>query len=284
MQATTSSGGSSNPSSSSNTTVAPPQARGSHNQTRHGAGRGADRVNQGGGKPCLFAILDRQSVEASANVITDDILVYSIGKEEHVEHLKIALQTLKENELYAIFSKCELWLQSVELSGHILKNHEKNYPTHDVELVAVVFALKIWRHYLYDEHSEVFTDHKGLHYIFKKKELNLRQRRWLELLKDYDLNILYHPGKANVVAYALSRKSMGVLAQLVVQRRTLGREIQKLTNDGIRLDETEEGGITACALAQSSLVANVKSKQDKDPYLVKLKEGVRNKEITTFTL
>ena len=86
----------------------------------------------------------------------------------------------------------------------------------------------------------MFTDHKSLQYIFEQKELNLRQRRWLELLKDYDINILYHPGKANVVADALSRKSMGVLAHLAVQRRSLGREIQKLANDGIRLDETEE--------------------------------------------
>nr|XP_033516013.1 uncharacterized protein LOC117280405 [Nicotiana tomentosiformis] len=77
---------------------------------------------------------------------------------------------------------------------------------------------------------------------------------------------------------------MGVLAHLAVQRRSLGREIQKLANDGIRLDETKEGGITAYALAQSSLVAHIKAKQDKDPYLVKLKEGVRNKEITVFTL
>nr|XP_033508034.1 uncharacterized protein LOC117273051 [Nicotiana tomentosiformis] len=87
-----------------------------------------------------------------------------------------------------------------------------------------------------------------------------------------------------MVADALSRKSMGVLAHLVVQRRTLGREIQKLANDGIRLDDTKEGGITAYALAQSSLVVHVKAKQDEDPYLVKLKEGVRNKKITAFTL
>jgi len=91
-----------------------------------------------------------------------------------------------------------------------LKNHEKNYPTHDLELAAVVFALKIWRHYLYRVNVDVFTDHKSLQYIFKQKELNLRQRRWLELLKDYDIDILYHPGKANVVANSLSRKSMGV--------------------------------------------------------------------------
>ncbi|WMV60292.1 hypothetical protein MTR67_053677 [Solanum verrucosum] len=86
-----------------------------------------------------------------------------------------------------------------------LKVHEKNYPTHDLELAAVVFALKIWRHYLYGVHVDIFTDHKSLQYVLTQKELNLRQRRWLELLKDYDLSILYHPGKANVVADSLSR-------------------------------------------------------------------------------
>ncbi|GJV78041.1 retrotransposon protein, putative, ty3-gypsy subclass [Tanacetum coccineum] len=92
-----------------------------------------------------------------------------------------------------------------------LKPYEVNYPTHDLELVAVVFALKIWRHYLYGEACDIFTDHKSLKYIFTQRELNMRQRRWLELLKDYDTNILYHPGKANVVADALSRKS-GMIA------------------------------------------------------------------------
>ncbi|XP_037474324.1 uncharacterized protein LOC119350746 [Triticum dicoccoides] len=79
-----------------------------------------------------------------------------------------------------------------------LKPYEQNYPTHDMELAAVIFALKIWRHYLYGEHCEIFTDHKSLKYIFTQKELNMRQRRWLELLKDYDVNINYHPGKANI--------------------------------------------------------------------------------------
>jgi hypothetical protein len=88
-----------------------------------------------------------------------------------------------------------------------LKEHEKNYPTHDLELAAVVFALKIWRHYLYGTKCTLFTDHKSLKYIFDQKELNMRQRRWLELLKDYDCDLLYHPGKANVVADALSRRS-----------------------------------------------------------------------------
>ncbi|GKC54672.1 putative reverse transcriptase domain-containing protein, partial [Tanacetum coccineum] len=87
-----------------------------------------------------------------------------------------------------------------------LKIHEKNYTTHDLELGAVVFALKIWRYYLYGTKCTVFTDHKSLQHILDQKKLNLRQRRWLELLSDYDCEIRYHPGKVNVVADALSRK------------------------------------------------------------------------------
>ncbi|WMV18591.1 hypothetical protein MTR67_011976, partial [Solanum verrucosum] len=85
-----------------------------------------------------------------------------------------------------------------------LKVHEKNYPTHDLELAAVVFTLKIWRHHLYEVHVDVFTDHKSIQYVFSKKDLNLRKRRWLELLKDYDMSVLYHPDKANIVADAVS--------------------------------------------------------------------------------
>ncbi|GJU33900.1 putative reverse transcriptase domain-containing protein [Tanacetum coccineum] len=84
-----------------------------------------------------------------------------------------------------------------------LKIHEKNYTTHDLELGAVVFALKIWRHYLYGTKRMVFTDHKSLQHILDQKELNMRQRRWLELLSDYDCEIRYHPGKANIVVDAL---------------------------------------------------------------------------------
>jgi hypothetical protein len=87
-----------------------------------------------------------------------------------------------------------------------LRKHELNYPTHDLELVAVVHALKIWRHYIMGTKCQVYTDHKSLKYIFTQKDLNLRQHHLLELIKDYDLEIHYHPGKANLVADALSRK------------------------------------------------------------------------------
>jgi ribonuclease HI len=95
----------------------------------------------------------------------------------------------------------------VAYSSRQLKVNEKNYPTHDFELAAVVHALKTWRHYLYGQKCDIYTDHKSLKYVFTQSELNMRQRRWLELIKDYELEIHYHPGKANVVADALSRKS-----------------------------------------------------------------------------
>ena len=122
-----------------------------------------------------------------------------------------------------------------------LKKYEENYPTHDLELAAVVFALKIWRHYLYGTHCKVFTDHKSLKYLFTQKELNMRQRRWLELVKDYDLEILYHPGKANVVADALSRKAtistMEVLMpRMCVPLRTI--EVRSQLEDESELSKT----------------------------------------------
>ncbi|GJU30022.1 putative reverse transcriptase domain-containing protein [Tanacetum coccineum] len=229
-------------------------------------------------------------------VFIDDILIYSRNKEEHANHLRIILELLKKEKLYAKFSKCDFWIHIVQFLGHLidsqglhvdpakieavknwaspttpteirqflglvgyyrrfikdfskiatpilalpegnddfvvycdashqglgavlmqrekviayasrqLKPHEENYTTHDLELGAVVFALKIWRHYLYGTKCTVFTDHKSLQHILDQKELNMRQRRWLELLADYDCEIRYHPGKANVVADALSRK------------------------------------------------------------------------------
>ncbi|GJZ57621.1 reverse transcriptase domain-containing protein [Tanacetum coccineum] len=212
-------------------------------------------------------------------VFIDDILIKSPNKEEHANHLRIILELLKKEKLYAKFSKCDFWIRIVQFLGHLidsqglhvdpakieagedqetafqllkqklceapilalpegnddfvvycdashqglgavlmqrekviayasrqLKPHEENYTTHDLELGAVVFALKIWRHYLYGTKCTVFTNHKSLQHILDQKELNMRQRRWLELLADYDCEIRYHPGKENVVADALSRK------------------------------------------------------------------------------
>ncbi|GJT63663.1 putative reverse transcriptase domain-containing protein [Tanacetum coccineum] len=195
--------------------------------------------------------------------------------EEHEVHLRLVLELLKKEKLYAKFSKYEFWLQEVHFLGHMvnqngihmdpsyyrcfianfskiakpltlltqknkkyvwrveqeeafqtlknnlcdvpilslpdgvedfLKIHERNYTTHDLDLGAVVFALKTWRHYLYGTESVIYTDHKSLKHIFDQKELNMRQRRWIELFSDYECEIRYHPGKANVVADALSMK------------------------------------------------------------------------------
>jgi hypothetical protein len=272
-------------------------------------------------------------------VFIDDILIYSKSDSDHEEHLRLVLQKLRDNQLYAKFSKCEFWIGEVPFLGHIISNggisvdlakvkeimewrvpttvteirsflglagyyrrfiegfskiakpmtsllekgkefkwdercqdsfdqlkkrlmsppvlimpdlqkgfdiycdacgqglgcvlmqeghviayashqlrkHEMNYPTHDLELAAVVHALKIWRHYIMRTKCQVYTDHKSLKYIFTQKDLNLRQRRWLELIKDYDLEIHYHSGKANLVADVLSRKEhvhSAIVAQL----------------------------------------------------------------------
>ncbi|KAA3461932.1 integrase [Gossypium australe] len=110
-----------------------------------------------------------------------------------------------------------------------LKPHEKNYLTHDLELAAIVFTLKIWRHHLYGEKCHVFSDRKILKYLMTQKDLNLWQWRWLEVLKDYELVIDYHPGKLNVVADALSRKSLFAL-------RTMNMRLS-LSDDGSVLAE-----------------------------------------------
>ncbi|GJZ39596.1 putative reverse transcriptase domain-containing protein [Tanacetum coccineum] len=108
-----------------------------------------------------------------------------------------------------------------------LKIHEKNYTTHDLELGAVVFALKIWRHYLYGTKCTVFTDHKSLQHILNQKDLNMRQRRWLELLSDYDYEIRYHPGKANVVVDALRRKEQNKPLRVRALVVTIGLDLPK---------------------------------------------------------
>ncbi|GJV44624.1 putative reverse transcriptase domain-containing protein [Tanacetum coccineum] len=189
-------------------------------------------------------------------VFIDDILMYSKDEKEHEEHLRLILELLKKEEMYAKFSKCEFWIpkgdkqevafqtlkhklcsapilalpQGVEnfiiycdashkgLGMVLMQNekviayasrpltiHQKNYTIHDLELGAVVFTLNILRKYLYETKCTVFTDHKSLQHILDQKELNMRQRRWLEFLNDYDCEIRYHSGKANFILNAQTK-------------------------------------------------------------------------------
>ncbi|GJY50465.1 putative reverse transcriptase domain-containing protein [Tanacetum coccineum] len=180
----------------------------------------------------------------------DDILVYSKDEEEHGKHFKIILELLKKERLYHKFSKCNFWLDSgygavlmqrekvIAYASRQLKVHEENYATHDLDLGAVVFALRLWRHYLYGTKCVVFADHKSLQYILNQKELNLRQRRWIELLSDYDCEIRYHPRKANVVADALSQKErnkpLPVRALMMTIHNDLLKQIREAQKEAMK--------------------------------------------------
>jgi len=126
--------------------------------------------------PCL---------EKFVEVFIDDILIHSRDKEEHTIHLRTVLQTLKRHQLYRKLKKCEFWLEEhtihlrtvlPTLKKHQLKHYDKNYPTYDLKLPAVVFTLKFWRHYLYGVPCKIFTNHHSLEHIFTQRELNLKQR------------------------------------------------------------------------------------------------------------
>ena len=125
----------------------------------------------------------------------------------------------------------------------------------------MIFALKIWRHYLYGVTCEIFTDHKSLKYIFQQKDLNLSQRRWLELLKDYNYDILYHPGKANVVADALSRKSLGSFAHISVESRPLIQELHKLVDQRLMMKISRSEEFLAHFRVRSVMRGRIKTAQ-----------------------
>ncbi|KAL0549347.1 hypothetical protein IC582_013828 [Cucumis melo] len=344
----------------------------------------------------------REFLDTFVIMFIDDILIYSKTEAEHEEHLRMVLQTLRDNKLYAKFSKCEFWLKQVSFLGHVvskagvsvdpakieavtgwtrpstvskvrsflglagyyrrfvenfsriatpltqltrkgapfvwskacedsfqnlkqklvtapiltvpdgsgsfviysdaskkglgcvlmqqgkvvayasrqLKSHEQNYPTHDLELAAVVFALKIWRHYLYGEKIQIFTDHKSLKYFFTQKELNMRQRRWLELVKDYDCEILYHPGKANVVADALSRKVSHSTA-LITRQAPLHRDLE-------RAEIAVSVGAVTMQLAQLTVQPTLRQRiidaQSNDPYLVEKRSLAEAGQAVEFSL
>jgi hypothetical protein len=116
----------------------------------------------------------------------------------------------------------------IAYASRALRVHEQNYPTHDLEIAEVIHALKIWRHHLMGTKCHIYTDHKSLKYIFTQSDLNMRQKRWLELIKDYDLEVHYHPGKANIVADALSRKAHCYCLAVEAFNKTLCWEMRKL--------------------------------------------------------
>jgi hypothetical protein len=169
----------------------------------------------------------------------------------------------------------------VAYASRQLKNYEQNYPTHDLELAAVVFALKIWRHYLYGEKCEIYTDHKSLKYFFTQKELNMRQRRWLELIKDYDCSINYHPGKANVVADALSRKSSGFSAALLTTQKEIINDLERM---GIEVVMGHSGAYLASLSVQPTLIERIKLLQSGDSQLVKIMDEVRSGKKPMFNI
>ena len=148
------------------------------------------------------------------------------------------------------------------------KNHEHSYPTHDMDLAAIVFALKIWRHYLYGEQFEVYSDHKSLRYIFTQRDLNMRQRRWMEFLEDYDFTLHYHPSKKNVVTDALSRKAWGALASIASREWQMLETVEQL---GVQYNE-QAWGTLGSLVATSSLLSSVIESQGQDAEILSVRD------------
>ncbi|WVZ80237.1 hypothetical protein U9M48_027730 [Paspalum notatum var. saurae] len=166
----------------------------------------------------------------------------------------------------------------VAYASRQLRKHEANYPTHDLELAAVVHALKIWRHYLLGNTCHIYTDHKSLKYILTQPELNMRQRRWLELIKDYDLEIHYHPGKANVVADALSRRAHCNVIEAQPTVRVLCCEI-----DEIELP-TEQLAELYNLIIEPTIKEQIITAQKQDKGMAFIRKGMDEKKRACFTL
>ncbi|XP_070036845.1 uncharacterized protein [Nicotiana tomentosiformis] len=245
-------------------------------------------------KEKLKKLLDKGFIMPSVSpwVFIDDILVYSRSWEDHEQHLRIVLQSLRE-KLYAKFSKCEVWFDSMAFLGLVVSSEGIKMDSKKIEdqvLISYIvmllgLALDIWSHYLYGVSCEIFTHHMSLQNLFKQNDLNLRKLRWLEILKDYDITILYHLGKTNVVADALSRnaKSMRSLAYIPVGDRPLSLDVQALANRFVSLEISESSKVLACVVSQSSLFERIKARQYDDLHLLVLKDTVQHsddKEVT----
>ena len=148
-------------------------------------------------------------------------------------------------------------------------------------MTAVIYALKLWRHYLYGEEFEIYTDHKSLQYVFSQKKLNLQQRRWIEYLKDYKCKILYHPGKANVVADALSRKSSGSLASLHMLEWDVAEQFGQLS---LRAEEAREGVLFAALRVELDLLRKITEAQSEDATLIDIREVLESGETTEYSV
>jgi hypothetical protein len=164
----------------------------------------------------------------------------------------------------------------VAYASRQLRKHEVNYPTHDLDLAAIVHALNIWRHYLMGKRCELYADHKSLKYIFTQSNLNLRQRRWLELIKDCDPGINYHPGKANVVADALSHRSH--VSQLVVSSMPfeLCEEFEKLNLRIVANTEAMEIEVG------SNLLQEIQKGQVEDEKIQEIKRNIKEEKSPEF--
>ncbi|WVZ90114.1 hypothetical protein U9M48_036444 [Paspalum notatum var. saurae] len=159
-----------------------------------------------------------------------------------------------------------------------LRKHEANYATHDLELAAVVHALKIWRHYLLGNTCHIYTDHKSLKYILTQPELNMRQRRWLEPIKDYDLEIHYHPGKANVVAYALSRWAHCHMLEVRPTARVICCEIDEIEVI------TEQMAELYSLIIEPTIKEQIIAAQKQDKSMAYIREGINEEKRACFTL
>src|ERR1041385_9209310 len=159
-----------------------------------------------------------------------------------------------------------------------LRAHEENYPTHDIELAVVIYALKLWRHYLVGNRCEIYTDHQSLKYLFTQPDQNLRQQRWLETIADYNIGISYTPGKANVVADALSRKAYCSELEVQVEQPRLYDELRKLN-----IEIVPQGYVNSLVI-EPDLYNRMKFAHGYDSDIQKIKRYVESGKPSSFTI